>query len=258
MIQTDSIFYWIDSVNETNFFFDFNEGLGELSAEIGSGSYTPSDLAAQVESALNEIGTLGYSVSFDRVARKYTISASAPFDLLISTGTHVGSDVFALLGFSGGDLTGSSSYTSQVAVGYTYQPQFKLQDYVDPEDLQRSINPSVNKSANGLVEVVRFGIEKFFEFNIRFCTDIDQGIGGPIRTNLNGVADVRRFMRFCTTKSELEFMPNILDRNDFYKILLESTEEDSKGTGYRLRELYTSNLPGYYDTGKLVFRLVEG
>jgi len=257
MINTDSIFYWIDAINDTNFYLDFDEGIGELSAEVSTGCFTPTDLSIQVESALNEVGGQSYSVVFDRQTRLYTISATSNFDLLVATGTHLGSDIFNLLGFTGGDLTGSNSYTSDTAVGFTYEPQFKLQDYVDIEDLQKSINATVNRSAAGQVEVVRFGIEKFFEFNIRFCTDIDQGVGGPISTNLSGVDDVRRFMRFCTSKSELEFMPDKKDRNTFYKILLESTEEDSKGTGYRLKELYSSNLPGYYDTGKLVFRLVE-
>ena len=257
MINTDSIFYWIDPVEDDNFYLNFDEGAGELTAEVPTGNYSPTDLAFAVQDAMNNVGLNGYVVTFDRSLRTYQITGAAPFDLLIQTGTNVGADVFPLLGFTGSDLTGLSSYGSNNQVGYAYRPQFKLQDFVSFEDLQRAINPSVNKSATGAVEVVRFGVEKFFEFNIRFCTDIDQGAFGPIRTNLNGVDDVRQFLRYCTTKGDLEFMPDEKNVGDYFKVLLESTEEDSKGTGYRLKELYPQNLPGYFDTGKLVFRVVE-
>jgi hypothetical protein len=256
VISTKSVFYYINGVSSDNFYLDFDEGSGELSAEVESGNYTMAELASQVEAALNSAGTQAYSVTFNRQARSFTIAAPGNFDLLITTGTHVGVDVFSLIGFTGADLTGADSYTG-VAAGRAYLPQFRLQSYVDQDDLRKSIQPSVNKSASGIIEVVRFGIEKFYEFNIMFITDIEQGNLSLIETNLSGVSDARDFLRFITTKSEFEFMPDRDNRNNFYTVLLESTDEASDGTGYRLKELYTKNLPYYYETGKLVFRVME-
>lgn len=256
MINTYSSFYYIDPVDDGNFYLNFNEGSGEITAEIETGSYTPTELADAIETAMNDIGVNTYTVTFNRSDRTYTISSTVNFSLLTTSGSNVGSDIFSLIGFTGADRSGDDSYTGNLAGASKYDPQFKLQSFVDQEDLQKAVSASINKSARGDVEVVKFGTEKFFEFNIMFITNIDQGVSGPVKTNLTGVTDARNFLRFCIEKHTLEFIPDI-DSLTFYNVLLESTEEDSKGTGYRLKELYTKNLPGYFETGKLVFRVVE-
>lgn len=256
IINTYSVFYYIEDVTIDNFYLDFDEGAGEISAEVESGAKTPTELAEAIENALNTFGTQVYTVTFNRSLKSFTISAPLNFELLIASGTHFGADVYSLIGFSGPDLSGSNSYTGVSAVS-EYRPQFKLQNYVSPEDLQKAISPSVNKSASGEVEVVRFGVEKFYEFNIMFITNIDQGNLGPVRTNLTGEQDARLFLRFAITKRKMELMEDEDNVNTFSVVLLESTEEESKGTGYRLKEMYDKGVPGYFETGKLVFRLVE-
>jgi len=256
ILTTWSVFYYIEPITNENFYLDFNEGAGAIFAEIESGHYSHQDLAVAIAAAMNEVGTQAYAVVFNRVDRSFTISATGNFSLLITTGIHAGADVYSLIGFTGADLTGDDNYTGGVAGG-EYRPQFKLQEYVDQEDLQKAVQAVVNKSASGVIETVSFGIEKFFEFNIQFITDISQGNGSVIETNLTGVNSARLFMRFITTKKQIEFMPDRNNRTVFDSIILESTEEESNGTGYRLKELYTKNLPYYFETGKLVFRLVE-
>lgn len=256
LINARSVFYYIESVTNENFYLDFDEGSGELSAEVNSGHYTQTELAEVIAEAMNSVGTQAYTVTFNRTDRSYTISAPGNFSLLITTGTHAGVDVFSLIGFSGADLAGGDTYTGLTS-GIEYKPQFKLQEYVDQDDLQKAVQASVNKSASGIIETVTFGIEKFFEFNIQFITNIDQGAGSVVETNLNGLLDARLFMRFIVSKRNIEFMPERSDRGVFYTISLESTEESGDGVGYRLKELYTKNLPFYFETGKLVFRLVE-
>lgn len=258
MIQTRSSFYYIqDSIDSENLWLDFDEGTGEISAQVQAGSYTPTNLASAVQDALNDsISVNTYAVTFDRETRQFTISANNNFDLLISSGSHAGTNVFSILGFSGPDLTGTDTYSGDVSVN-EYKPQFYLQDYIDQEDLRRSVQATVNKSASGTIEVVKFGTEKFFEFNIRLITDIDQGVNSWVETNLNGLIEARSFLRFITEKKDLEFIPDRTDKNTFYTVLLESTEESRDGTGYRLKELYPQGLVGYYETGKLTFRIVE-
>lgn len=251
-------FYYIQGVDATNFYLDFNEGSGPLIAEVASGNYTMLEMADAVESAMNAAGTNNYTVTFNRDARTYTISSTSNFSLLVATGVHVGADLFPIIGFTVTDRSGAMTYTGNLQAGSEYIPQFPLQSYVDQEDFQKAVSASINKSASGLVEVVKFGTEKFFEFNIRFITNIDQGESGPIVTNLSGLDDARAFMRFCIQKTTLEFMPDNTVKADFFNVLLEKTEADSNGTGYKMKELYGKGLPGYFETGDLTFRIIEG
>lgn len=258
MIETRSSFFYLDPVDSTNLYLDFKEGAGsELTADISVGKYTHSELPAAISAALNGIGALTYTVTLDRDARKFTIAASGAFTLLISTGSHVGANIFPLLGFTGADTSSSASHTANLQAGTEYRPQFYLQDWVDATDNQKSISPAVNKTASGEIEVVKFGIEKFYDFSIMLVTDIDQKGTGFVETDLNGVANLRAFMQFCAAKNNLEFMPDRDTRADFFKVLLESTEAVTNGTGYKLKELYDKGLPNYFESGKLVFRLRE-
>jgi len=252
-----ALFYYSESVDVNNFYLNFDEGGGELTATIETGSYTFTELAEAVEAALNSASVNAYSVLFLRDERRFEITGAVPFSLLITSGTNNGQSIFPLLGFNGVDTPLDTVQTSNLQAGSEYLVQFPLQDYVDQEDFQKSISPSVNKSASGIIEVIKFGIEKFYEFDINFITNIDQGSSGPIRTNLTGVQDARLFMRFCVSKRNLEMMLDSEDRSTFVTVLLDKTEADKDGTGYRLKEIYGKGLPGYFETGKLTFRLVE-
>jgi hypothetical protein len=161
------------------------------------------------------------------------------------------------MGFTqAGDLTATTTYTGATVAGDAYSPQFKLQDYVSKDDLQEAVDATVNETASGKVEVVKFGTRQFYEFNIKYATDISQTTG-VITNNATGVADLRRFLQFLVTKAPCEFMPDSATTSTFDNVILESTEQSSKGVGYKLKELYDQNLPGYYQTGKLRFRVVE-
>lgn len=255
--STLALFYYSEAVDTNNFYLDFDEGSGEITAEIEVGSYTFEQLAIAIESALNSISTNTYSVDFLRDERKFEITGSVPFALLIASGSHNGQSVLSLLGFNGLDTSSDTVQISDSQAGSEYLVQFPLQSYVDQEDYQKAVSASINKSASGDIEVVKFGTEKFYEFDIKFITNIDQGNHGPVRTNLTGIQDVRSFLRFATTKSSLEMMLDFKDPDTYVTVLLESTEAEKNGTGYKLKELYTKGLPGYFETGKLTFRLVE-
>jgi len=257
MIETRSSFFYIDPVDSTNFYLDFDEGGPEITAEVSVGSYTLADFPEAISAALNGAGALTYTVTFDRDARKFTISASGPFSLLIGTGSHVGADIFTLLGYTGSDVGPANSHVANLQAGTEYRPQFYLQEWVDQIDNQKAISPAVVKTANGQVEVVRFGTEKFFEFKIMLVTDIDQGQSNFVESDPTAVLSLRLFMQFCVQKNNLEIIPDRDFKNTFFKIMLESTEISSNGTGYKLMELYDKGLPNYYESGKLVFRLRE-
>lgn len=255
-LTTHSKIYYGHTVDETNNAIDFKEGVPELNATLNTGEYTLEDYATEVERALNVAGALTYVVTVNRSTRRLTISAGAVFSLLISSGSRVGTTAFTMMGFTGADLTGLSSYTGNAASGSSFSTQFILQDHVPSSNFIRSIDATVNKAASGRVEVFRYGTERFIEFSLKFITNIVQPSGGPIRNSATGVADTLALMDYLVTKAPVEFMPDESAPGTFQNVFLESTPEDSKGVGYKLKELYDRGLPGYFETGVLRFRVL--
>lgn len=257
-IETFSIFYFLDEdIDSTNQNINFDEGGPELTAVLTPGSYSHEDLADQMKIAFDAAGALTYTVTFNRADQTYTIAATGTFALLVSTGSQVGTGPFTLIGFTGADRTGASTYTGNTTAGSVYEPQFLLQNFVDEDDNQQKIDPSVNESSDGIVEVVSFGTRQIYELSIRFATDRDVTKSGQIKNNATGVADLRTFMQRIIDKSPFEFMKNIAARTTFDKVILESTPEDSKGTAYRLKEMSLNGGPtGFFGTGLLRLRVI--
>jgi hypothetical protein len=257
-IETHSKFYYGYEINTQNSKIDIDEGSGELTATLSSGIYSPGDLATEIKTQLDAIGTKTYTVIFNRNDRKFTIACdSGTFDILIASGANSGLSPYDLLGFTGVvDLTGFGTYTSDSASGSEYKTQFKLQDYTPKENWLEKVDASVNQSATGEVEVISFGDVRFIEFNLLFITNKPMD-GKVIRNNASGVEDVRDFLEFAIKRGNLDFMPNENDPNTYTKVLLETTEASSKGIAYRLKEETSKNLPGFYQTGRLKWRVVS-
>lgn len=254
-IDSWSKFYYVDSVTRSNQNLNFDEGSGELQAIIDVASYTLDELPLAIKTAMDAVGTQEYTVTLDRATRVFTISASGSFDLLIDTGTQAGTSIFSVIGFTGADLTGLTTYSGNAQSGTSYGVQFKLQDYVAPDFSQQRIQPAVNESASGKIEVVSFGIRKFIEMNLMFITNSVMD-GKVIRNNASGVEDALSFLEFATTKAPLEFIEDDLDSDTFYKVILESAPGSSDGTGFILKEETGNNLRDIYKTGLLKWRIV--
>lgn len=257
MINTYSKFYYGHEIDEDNYKLDFDEGGSQLTAELNYGEYTLTEFVVELQRALNAAGALTYTCSVNRSTRIITIAASGNFTLRVATGTNSGTSVFALVGFTGSNRTGSATYAGDTASGSVYSPQFLLQDYVPAENNQKASDVTVNESATGIVEMVRFGIIEMIEMNIRFITNIVQPSGGPIISDTSGVSNANTFMRYIVNKYPVEFIPDVDTPATFHKVILESTANDSKGAAYKLRERFDIGIPGYYETGLLTFRVVE-
>lgn len=254
-LSTFSKFYYGHIVNETNRFINFDEGSGELTAELTSGYYSATEYAAEVKRALDAEGLLTYNVTFLRSTGQLQISSTSNFTLLFATGSQVGESAGPLMGFSAIDLSGLSSYTSQNRSGKVYFPQFILQSYVDKDDSEGLIDSTVNKSASGQVEVIRFGVENFVEFNIRYITNTLMD-GVVIKNNPQGLESARDFMKYLITKGRFEFMADEFDPNTYYTLQLERSPEDQNGTKYKLKEQVSRGLPDIYETGILICRVI--
>lgn len=257
MINTFSKFHYGIEITSTTNYLDFNEGTGQISCVLRNGNYTFDTLADEIEYQMNQIGTQAYSVSVNRSTNKITISAASAWTLLAGTGTNAANGCYTALGYSLSDTSSSTSHVANNAIGLTYYPQYKLQDYVSAEDNQSLRNESVMVSASGKVEVISFGTDKMFEFNIKFATNIYQPSVGPIINNKTGVDDLRTFMVYCKNKYEIDFYPDKNDVTVYYRVVLESSPADSKGTGFKLEEQYTRGLVGYFESGLLKFRVIE-
>ncbi len=255
-LSTFSVFYYGFSVDIDNYQFDFKEAGGELTAELNFGDYTLTEYAVELASALNTAGSYSYAVAVNRTSRQITITATGGnIQLLTTTGTH-GTEAFDMMGFSGADKTGATHYTGGSAAGSSYEPQFKLQSYIPPENFKKRMFITVHETATGAVETVSFGDLEMIEMDIRFATNIVQPTISPIRNSGTGVEDLNTFMRALITKNPLEFMPDINTPSTYYKVILETTTEDQKGIGYKLKERIDLGLCGYYDTEKLTFRVI--
>ncbi len=256
-LSTYSKIYYDFEITSENLYLDFNEGGGPLFATLSIRPYSMTDFASEIARALNAAGALTYTAVFNRSTRILTIAASGTFSLLVTSGAHTGSSVFGTAGFTGADVTGAATYAGQVAAGSAYDYQFVSQAHVASEDDESAAYGTVNKSASGKIEVVSFGTENFIESAIMYATDIDVGTGSPIKHNSQGHADLLALMRYLRTKGPFEFMPDGLSPSTFEKCLLESSPEDINGLRFKLKEMYGKNLPGFFETGTLRFRVIS-
>lgn len=256
-IVSRSVFYYGHVIEETNFYIDFDEGSGEVIAELSLGSYSLSEFVIELARAMTEAGTQTYDVTVDRDTRIITITAPSAFSILGATGSHAGGNVLPLAGFGAVDTSSATSQIGTSASGEEFAPQFYLQRFVNFDDIEQAVQSSVNESASGKIEVVSFGQRNFMECIIKFQTNIDMGDGADVETDLTGVDKLRAFMKAIIKKSNIEFMADRENRSNFTKCLLEKTPDSKEGTGFKLRELYSLGLPGFYETGTLVFRKVN-
>jgi hypothetical protein len=241
-LDTRAKFYYGHTVNSDNYLLDFDEGAGELTAELSIGEYTLTDFAVEVERALNVAGTQAYTVTVDRSTRFLTISAGSAFDLLIASGSHAGTSVFSLAGFTGADLTSLTTYTSDSESGLEYIPQFYLQDYIPSENWQEASDASITKSANGNVEIVKFGIQKFVQFRITWVTNVSLPTNSWIENDPQGLESLQDFMQYIATKAPFEFMPDRNVTSSFQSLLFESSQGQNQGVGYKIKELTDKKL----------------
>lgn len=255
-LTTFSKFYYGFEVTSENFNLPFSEGGGELNAEVRVGSFTLTQMASELETALNNEGFLNYTVTVNRTTRVFTIAASGNFQLLPVTGTLASTSVYSLVGFTT-DRTGAATYAGNTAGGFVWSPQFRAQNYIPMEHWTGAALATVNKAASGRVEVIKFGNESFMQASFMYITDIAQTDEDVIKNDANAVDNVLSFLRYAITKGPMEFMPDADDPSEFYNVLLESTPDSKDGVSFRLLELYDKGLPGWYETGTLKFRQVE-
>jgi len=256
-VTTRSKFYYGHLIDDTNLRLDFDEGGGELTAILSITTYTLEEYVTELIRAMNVAGGQTYIGTLDRDTREITISAPGTFNLLLTSGTHAGTSTFALAGFTGADTGLATSHTGNLGSGSEFRPQFVLQKYVPTSQIKNPTSVAVNVSTSNIVEVVRFGSVRFMECNIKWVTDTDVGVVDYLDNSQTAVADLIAFMEAATDKQRLEFMEDRDDSAIFENLLLESTADSQMGVGYKIHEMLGLNLPGWYESKKLLFRKVD-
>lgn len=275
-LKTEPVFYYGFEVLADCTWVDFKEGEfgSEISFELPVKTYSAEELRVALEDGFNSFGSLSYTVIFDRFTRKYTIHTDDYFELLIGSGSHADASLLKCLGFSsypifgGGGLYGdphlyfgdvdSGLFTIHAAnfpMGFAFDPQFCIQDFLDADNNEELRDASVQESTGGEIEVIHFGINNYYEFDFKYITNKQMPCGAPIRNNPNGVEEANSFMRWAIRRKVIEYMPNKNDPNDYYLIRLEKSSGGGRdGTSYQLKELVSRNLPEFFETGKITFR----
>lgn len=253
-IRTLPMFYYGHKVDSTNFNLDFDEGAGELTAELSIGDYTLEEFALEIAGQMSAVGTQVYLATVTRgLVPVINVQAPGNFDILCRTGSHFGTSGWGLAGFTGLDKTGDLFYTGPSQSGMVYRCQYPPHDYLALPDFQVLENASVNTSAKGDVQVISFGEGRRMEMNLKVITDKVGLKLSPFYENVTGVQDARTFMKYLISRARVEFMPDYLNVSDYSKVQLETTEAERNGTGFKLKSM---GVPDYYQTGKLLFREV--
>lgn len=256
-ISVRSKFYFGLEIDDTNFAIDFDEGIGELAADLEIGDLTLSEIGQEMARQMTSVGTQEYTATLNRDTRKLTISAPGNFSLLIDTGLRSASSGYTQLGFTGSDLSGSNNYESNLSIGLVWHPQNIIEEYEPIRYNQESIDPSVNESASGVINTISFGERSFMSGLFRLITDLPQnGKTNKLPSNPNARDEAVSFMKIAVKKHVMEFMEVATDTGNFEKVLLEDTEGGSKGTGFKLLKDFDEPIPGYYTLGTLKFREV--
>lgn len=253
MLNTMSSFIYGFDINPVNKHFNITINSTAYEVELNYGSYTIVEVMTEIiNSVQSETGEL-IAITVDHETKQFTIShPTLNFELNIASGTDL--NFFRILGFTGSDLTGSNTYTSNVEYGYEFRPQVKLQSYTGFTNNQNLIYAVVTKSAIGRTQTVNFGTEYFMAANIVLQTNETQPSGGPIENQINGYDNLIDFMEYIIQKKKIMFKED-RSTSSFDDCILESTAQNQNGTSFSIVE-YLKEYPEYYTTGLLTFRKV--
>lgn len=256
-LASHSVFFYGHKIDENNNLINFKEGAGpEKTASVPVGSYTLTKFVDVVVAALNAASSLDWTGTLDRSTRILTLVSSGSASLLFSTGANALNSPASLMGFPATDILASTSFVGSFGSGSEFRPQFPLQSYIGKNKNKKLVNAVVTKSASGdNVSVQSFGTERLIKFNIRYITN--QPTDGKLRNNPNAIAEAQTFMDYVVEKNPIEFMEDENAPEVFDRVYFETGGIGGDGTSYELVEYVDRNLPEFYETGLLTFKVIN-
>lgn len=219
-----------------------------LQATLNLGFYSLTSLMTEIKRALQAADPAHiYTVTANRTVNgglenRVTISTNGVYlDLLYLSGPRTSTTVAPLIGFAVTDRTGATTYTGTLSCGTVLVPDFVGYNYLST-DFNHKVYGAVNVSASGVKEAVVFQIQKFWQVQFKY------------ETQVKVVSEWLPLLDWAIQQRLLEFTPEISSPNTFFEGTIEKTSDDGKGLGYKFMEMLP-NYPFNYDTGLLTFRL---
>lgn len=250
-LSARSLFLFDYEVTALNQSLDFKAAFGgpEINATLNLGFYSASSLADEIERAMKDADPANsYTVTVNRnimggLENRITISTTGTFlSILFATGTNTNTNVSSLIGFNPVDYTGSTAYTGSQTTGTTLLTDQIGYGYLDDRN-QAKVFGAVNVSAAGVKEAVVFNIQKFVDVDFQYEPK-------------SKLAQWQAFFYWAIQQRPFDFTPEITLPDTLFQVTLERTEYESKGLGFRMREM-RPNFPNFYQTGPLMFRIIE-
>lgn len=248
-LKNPSLFLYNYQITANNQFISFATNSGEVppntrTATIPVGYYSLTSLCSAIASALTSADPLHtYTVTANRnvaggLQNRVTIATSnSYFGIYFATGNI--SNPATLLGFTGANLTGSTSYTGSLTSGTALIPEQIGFGYLSPNAMNKNFG-KLNVSASGLKEAIVFSLQQFCQVQFKYIPE----------ANLPGVW--LPFIQWIIQQRALEFTPDYTIPNTFYQVTL---EEPNQGLQIDLSEMLP-DFPFYYQTPVMKFRLV--
>lgn len=248
-LKNASLFLYNYQISATNQFISFATGAGEVppntrTATIPIGFYSLTSLCTAIASALTTADPLHtYTVTANRnvgggLQNRITIATTnSYFGIYFATGNP--SNPATLLGFTGADLTGATSYTGTLTSGTVLIPERVAYSYLPPSAMNKNFG-KLNVSASGLKEAIVFSIQQFIQAQFKHIPEAN-------------LSNWLLLIQWMIQQRAFEFTPDITVPNTFYQVTL---EEPNQGLELNLTEML-GDFPFYYQTPLMKFRLVN-
>lgn len=237
------------TVNNQNITFGTNSGETPGSgtartAIIPVGYYSLTGLAIAVAQAItNADPTHVYSCTVDRTnsggtQNRVTIATTNTY-LSIYFNTGSVSNPATLLGFTGADLTGATSYTGSASAGTVLIPNQIGYSFLPTQAMQKNFG-SLNVSASGLKESITFALQSFWQVQFKYIPEATME------------ASWLPLVQWLIQQREVDFTPDITAPTTVYTGTL---EDPQNGLEFNFTEHLSEGLPFEYATPLMKFRV---
>jgi len=250
-LQSKSLFLYSLTVDASNQNLPFKAALlgPQLNAVLAAGFYSLTDLAIQIEGAMNAADPSNtYTVAIDRTVmsgteNRITISTNGTFlSLLFATGTTAASSCRDLISFGIFDYTGFLTYTNGATSGVALLTEWFGNNYQPPEVFVKNFG-TVNVSTNGTKEAITWTVQRFI------------GVEYKYEPQAKVLTEWRDFISWIIQQKPFDYTPEISLPNVVHDVTLEKSSDDGKGLGFNMKEMIPQ-FPFQYTTGAMTFRII--
>ena len=163
---TNNIF----NVNDNNNKIYFTEGSTERTATLTNGYYDMNELKTEIQTAINNVASVTFTVSIDTKTNKYTITRPSG-NFYFTFGTNTTNSAKKLLGMNQSDGNASSSHTSDKPVDLNTYPNIFVRIQEDNNTDVLGINffnsSLVINGTGSFSDIVRYNNNDNFDQYIR-------------------------------------------------------------------------------------------